>query len=115
MLSLQQIKRTYNIVYCNSWFKKLRGLYFRQKNTLCIIPICKSVHTFLFFKHIDVAFLSEKNFVVCVKRNVRPWRLLFCNQAKTVVEKFTSYDEEFFSVGDNVKFEEVNNENLSSM
>lgn len=39
-----------------------------------VIPFCNTVHTFFMNYPIDVVFVSRKNVIVKVIRNMRPWR-----------------------------------------
>ena len=87
---------------CSSWFNKLRGLYFRPSNNVCVIYPCKCIHTFFFFRKIDVAFLNRDRYVIRAIRNLRPWKIKFCKESYFVIERFAYPEKNFFKIGDQV-------------
>lgn len=67
-----------DIELASTMASRLIGLMFRKapKNSegLLLQP-CNSIHTFFMRYSLDVVFLSKKNEVVKVIRNLRPWRM----------------------------------------
>lgn len=64
----------------DTFLKRFIGLMFRfnpiQEKGVLLIP-CNSIHMFFMFFPIDVIFLNEKNEIVSLKENVKPWSVVF--------------------------------------
>ncbi|WP_423799543.1 DUF192 domain-containing protein [Neobacillus sp. SAB-20_R2A] len=67
----------YKIKMADSFFTRLKGLMFRSDpitdEGLWIIP-CNSIHMFFMKFPIDVVLLNERNEVVKIYHNIKPWR-----------------------------------------
>lgn len=100
MLSLQLNK----LIIANSFFKKLRGLYFYSKNTCVLFFPCKSIHTIFFFRKVDVAFINKEKIVVKVVEKLKPFSVAYCNSAYYVFEKYSSNKIDWFSEGDIINY-----------
>ncbi|MCA0989690.1 DUF192 domain-containing protein [Pseudalkalibacillus hwajinpoensis] len=63
----------------NTFGKRLKGLMFRTRplhdEALLITP-CNAIHMCFMFFSIDVVFLNERNEVVKVVPNLKPWRIV---------------------------------------
>ena len=90
---------TDKLLFATSFFKKLRGLYFKPNGSLLILFGCKSIHTLFFRRNIDVAFLSKELVVIKSVRNLSPWKFVFCNKSKIVVERFSDENSKWFKEG----------------
>ncbi|QCJ44029.1 DUF192 domain-containing protein [Bacillus sp. S3] len=68
----------YQIKIADSFFKRLKGLMFLKNpimnEGLLIVP-CNSVHMFFMKFPIDVVLLNERNEVIKVYPNLKPWRM----------------------------------------
>lgn len=72
-----------------SWRARLVGLaLLRRLPPRCalLLPDCRSVHTAGMRFPVDLVWLDEASRVVRVDRGVRPWRLVSCRRADSVVE-----------------------------
>lgn len=69
-----------NIELASTMASRLIGLMFRKaprnSDGLLLHP-CNSIHTFFMRYSLDIVFLSKKNEVVKVIRNLKPWRMTF--------------------------------------
>ena len=67
----------------DTFLTRLRGLQFRSflpaDSGLFLSP-CSSLHTCFMRFPIDVIMLDADNIVVGHRRNIKPWRLLFCEK-----------------------------------
>lgn len=66
------------VLVAENFFARLKGLMF--SNSLgeydgLLIPRCNSIHCFFMRYKIDVVFISDKNKIVKVIRNIPPWRM----------------------------------------
>ena len=65
----------------DTFWKRFKGLQFRHSiphgSGLLLSP-CSSLHTCFMRFPIDVIHLDDKNRVLGISRNIRPWRLHFC-------------------------------------
>ncbi len=65
----------------DSFWKRLQGLQFRSTlptdSGLFLTP-CSSLHTCFMRFPIDVIMLDAENVVLGHRRNIQPWRLVFC-------------------------------------
>ena len=91
-----------NYIICNSIIKRLRGLYFRNEKSMCLIYPCNCIHTFFFRRKIDVAFIDKNKSVVRIFVGLKPWRVLICKNSFYVAEKFSCNDSKFLSLGDKI-------------
>jgi uncharacterized protein len=51
-----------------------------------LLPRCRSVHTFGMRFPLDLYWLDSRGEIVRVDRGVRPWRVVRCARARSVVE-----------------------------
>ncbi len=70
---------------------------------LVLLP-CKSVHTFGMSFPLDIAFIGQGGLVVKAERNVRPGRVLSCEESCLVLERAASPDF-WFRVGMGMAFD----------
>ena len=65
------------LIYCNSFFKRLKGFMFKKKIDKCLcFPKCSSIHTFFMFRNIDV-IMTDKNYnILYIYKNVKPFRII---------------------------------------
>ena len=66
-----------DITIAKSHFSRMKGLMFADKMPGCLgflIDPCNSIHTFFMKFNLDVAFISKKNEIVHVERDMKPWR-----------------------------------------
>jgi uncharacterized protein len=72
----------------DSFLTRLRGLQFRKSlGTDCGIFLtpCSSLHTCFMRFPIDVLMLDADNVVLEHRRNIQPWRFVFCPKTATSV------------------------------
>ena len=73
----------------DSHFSRMRGLLGRRElaadDGLLLTP-CSSIHTWFMRFPIDAVFLQADLTVLKVKEHVRPWRLVGCSGARSVLE-----------------------------
>lgn len=85
-------------------WERARGLLGRAgigRDEGYMIPRCQSVHTFFMRFSIGLVFVDERNVVVSVRKNVKPWRAARERKAAAVIE--CAPDSEFLDevkVGD---------------
>lgn len=64
----------------DGWWSRFKGLQFRRSlpagTGLLLVP-CPSVHTFFCRFPIDLVLLDRQGKVIGVRRNVRPWRIVW--------------------------------------
>jgi uncharacterized membrane protein (UPF0127 family) len=68
---------------------RLLGLAWRERDDAgpgLLIPRCASVHTFGMRFELDVYFLDADGYVLSVRRQVPPRRILWCRGAAAVLE-----------------------------
>ena len=74
----------------DTFWQRFKGLQLRRflmPNSGILISPCSSLHTCFMRFPIDVIMLDQSNAVIAIRRNVRPWRLLFCNsQTMRIIE-----------------------------
>ncbi len=85
-MSSSRVINNRNLIYCDRWYKKLRGLYLRSRDCQCLLFFCNCIHTFFFFRKIDVAFLDSEKRVIKLARGVKPFRVLYCKSAEFAFE-----------------------------
>ena len=100
MLLRETKNKNGEIIVCCTWFRKLRGMYFRHFNNVCIIYPCNCIHTFFFFRKLDVAFLSKDLVVIKIIRNLNPWSIRYCKGSFYVIEQFAHPNEGFYELGE---------------
>ncbi|OIJ11058.1 hypothetical protein BKP37_16745 [Anaerobacillus alkalilacustris] len=64
----------------NTFLKRLKGLMFRMKPIVkegILLSPCNSIHMFFMNFSIDVVFLNDKNQIIFIKENVKPWSVIF--------------------------------------
>lgn len=68
------------ILEYNSFWKRFKGLMFRFQpieNEGILIEPCNSIHMFFMFFAIDVVFLNDRNEIVFIKEDLKPWSAVF--------------------------------------
>jgi uncharacterized membrane protein (UPF0127 family) len=74
----------------NTFWTRLVGLQFRRSispGTGLLLSPCSSLHTCFMRFPIDIVMLDDNNVVVGTLKNIRPWRLAFCNRGtRRVIE-----------------------------
>lgn len=97
-----------SLITANNFFTKLSGLVFKKlKEGQCLlIENCRSIHTFGMRYNIDVVFLDEKNRVLAIFQNIKPFKITpFINNAKKVLElKSGEIKKTSLKVGDYLQF-----------
>jgi uncharacterized protein len=77
-----------NLEVADTFWKRFKGLQLRRSMSadsgLLITP-CSSLHTCFMRFSIDVIMLDKANVVLGLKRDVVPWRALFCDRGTTRV------------------------------
>jgi uncharacterized protein len=63
------------------------------------IPGCRSVHTFGMRFPLDLVWLDASRRVVRVDRDVPPWRVRSCRQARSVLELDSRFSNQWFAYG----------------
>ena len=71
-----------------TFWSRFVGLQFRRelaKHSGLLLSPCSSIHTCFMRFPIDVLMLNEDGLVIGVRRNVRPWRVVFCAKGTTQI------------------------------
>lgn len=77
----------YNIIYCETFFRRFMGLMFKKNIRYGLLfKNCNSIHTFFMKENIDVIFLDKKNNIIKRHYSVKPWNILICKKASSVLE-----------------------------
>lgn len=68
-----------NIQIADDPASRIIGLMFRKapKGDGLLLEPCNSIHTFFMRYALDIVFISKKNEVVKIIRNIKPWRMTF--------------------------------------
>lgn len=101
MLSYNQVSQPKKSI--KQKFLNLRGLYFRKQNYQAVLYPCKSVHTLMFKKNIDVAFVDKNFQVIKIVKDMPPWHVSVCRKSYFVIERFSN-NKKFYKVGQTVRF-----------
>ncbi len=81
-----------NLIYCETFFSKFKGLMFSKKKNLVFVLNKESrfnsgIHTFFVFFPINVYWLDEEKNIVDFRINVKPFSIIIPKKkAKYVVE-----------------------------
>lgn len=70
-------------------FDRMRGLLFRprlKENQAMLIDRCNSIHTFGMSYNIDVVYLDKLSRIIKIVKDIKPWRMSACWQAKNTLE-----------------------------
>ena len=81
----------------NGFFGRLRGYMFSRAhtvNTALLFTGCRSIHTCFMFFRLSVFVLDDKNEVVQVEHNIRPWSFRLYSKGRHIVEVPTTRLEE---------------------
>ena len=84
--------KKYNLIQCDNFFTKFRGLMFSKKKNLIFnlnkeSRINSIVHTFFVFYTIDVYWLDENKNIVDFRLNVKPFTIKIPKKrAKYIIE-----------------------------
>ncbi len=73
----------------DTFFKRFKGLIGRENidpDFSMVFHNANSIHTCFMRFNIDVIFLDKDMRVVKISHDLKPWRLMFCLAAKSVVE-----------------------------
>lgn len=77
----------------NTFVSRVIGLMFKKEHPnfdgLLIEP-CNSIHTCFMRYSIDVVFLNDKNLVIKIIRDIKPWRMTWFYYKATKVLEFPS-------------------------
>jgi len=72
----------------DTFWTRFKGLQFREPlppdRGVLIVP-CSSLHTCFMRFPIDVIMLDQERVVVDVRKNLKPWRTLFCHRSTTQI------------------------------
>jgi uncharacterized membrane protein (UPF0127 family) len=80
--------------------RRLIGLLGRRSFAAALeIPRCRSVHTFGMRFPLDLVWLDGSRRVVRVDRDVPPWRVRSCRQARSVLELDSRFSNQWFAYG----------------
>ncbi len=98
------------VIKANNFLSRLFGLTIRRRlkgGEGFLIENCSSIHTFWMRYSIDVVFLDEKNLVLAIYHNIKPFRVTpFIRDACSVLElKSGAIERTSLKVGDLVDFE----------
>lgn len=98
------------VIRAGNFLSELFGLIIRKKlkdKEGFLIENCSSIHTFWMRYSIDAVFLDEKNLVLAIYHNIRPFRVTpFIRGACSVLElKSGTIEGTSLKVGDLVNFE----------
>ena len=68
-----------DIIYCNSFFKRLKGMLFSKYNgnKVYCFPKCISIHTFFMTRNIDIVITDKDNNVIKIIQDLKPWKIIF--------------------------------------
>lgn len=76
------------LVVATGFVQRLLGMMVRREGTVVMgFPSCSSVHTCFMARTIDIAFIDSRGRVLELHEDVRPWRLLRCRGASSVIER----------------------------
>lgn len=76
---------------CNTFKSRFIGMMF-QKQILkqgYFFPKCNSIHTFFMRQSIDVIMTNEKNEILLIYKNVKPFKLIFPKKGITNTYEFS--------------------------
>lgn len=77
-----------------------------QEQALWISP-CNSVHTFGMKYVLDLVYIDKNNKVSSLVKNIKPWRMSLCLQAKTVIELLAGSIQHLdIQLGDSCKWQD---------
>lgn len=77
----------------NGFFDRLRGYMFSRAHTVdtaLLFTDCRSIHTCFMFFRLSVFVVDDKNKVVQVEHNIRPWSFRLYSKGQHIVEVPTS-------------------------
>jgi uncharacterized membrane protein (UPF0127 family) len=68
-----------NVKDCKSIKSRFLGMMFqfKKQETGYLFRKCNSIHTFFCFFHIDAVLLDKNSKVICIKKDLKPWRIYF--------------------------------------
>jgi len=67
-----------NVIFANSFFKRLKGLMFTKElplNSSMHIKPCGQIHTFFMNYNIDVLYLDKDNIILDIDENLKPGKI----------------------------------------
>ena len=80
------------IKLCGTFLSRIKGLMFEKRKIGAILIFNRptyglSIHTWFCKYPLDIYFINERNKVVKIFKNVKPWSFIFCNKkTKWVLE-----------------------------
>lgn len=81
---------------------RVKGLLRSKPGGVLLLMPCNDVHTVGMNDLLDIAFVGDDGRIVESYRAVAPLRRLKCRKAVAVLERFSTCDPPWFSVGDYV-------------
>lgn len=100
-----------DIYMADSFFGRLRGLLGTNEltaHTGLLLANCNSIHMFFMRYALDIVYLDAAFRIVKIVRNVRPWCISGCFQAKHTLElPVGTIDEWEWHVGDTLMLQQL--------
>lgn len=81
--------KSYPLVVCNTFFKRLKGLMFTSPSAsskALLFPKCNSIHTFFVFCNFIAIFLDKNFNIVKIVENPKKNKIFFVKNASHVLE-----------------------------
>ncbi|MEK6626550.1 MAG: DUF192 domain-containing protein [Bdellovibrionota bacterium] len=115
MEALFEVTRQKNPVRLSSKTRHAKGIFDRMIGLMfapstieidgLLIEPCNSIHTFFMRFNLDVVFLTKKNVILKVQRNVRPWRMTWIVwRSAKVLELKSGLIPNDIDIGDTLEF-----------
>lgn len=85
--------KTIDVIICNSFFKRLKGIMFLKKklNYALLFPKCNSIHTFFCFQKIDVIIIDKNNKIIYFKKNIGKNKIIINKNGYSTLETPNNY------------------------
>jgi len=103
---------TGNILHAKNWLDRLIGLMFAERTIKIdglLIEPCNSIHTCFMKFNLDLFFLNKNNEIVCIIRNLKPWRFTRPYfQARKVLEVKEGIIPQHVQIGDKLELVCIN-------
>lgn len=67
-----------NIIWCNKFIKRLKGMIGSKynKNKIYCFPKCNSIHTIFMNRKIDVIITDKNKNILKIYKNLKPWKII---------------------------------------
>lgn len=111
MLKFQSKILLDNLIFANTFFKRLFGLMFKKNipnNFGLCFPKCTQIHTFFMLVNIDVIFLDKNKKIIKIYKNLKPMRITkYIKESKKgfVIETFSGFSEKHnLTIGETLDF-----------